>query len=286
MTKMSVTGVKAVAVKALQSGGETTGAVSTAWDLAGKCQNPIGRTLEGRPFRASTINKVFVSDDGWGVLNGPQRVTYGPQTPYHVDLTVKCRRCPQCLKERAYEWRCRMAEEIRLSSRTWHCTFTLSPHGHEIMANRARVICHHRRREDFEQMSESEQFIARNRMIQAEFTLMLKRMRRGIAGVSGRRNKGLVRNRTMHRMKFRYVLVLEKHKSGLPHYHMLIHEFRDNIRYAQLKGLWCFGFSSFKLVDEGEKAAFYVAKYLGKSNLARVRASIDYGKPPRLIALA
>lgn len=77
----------------------------------------------------------------------------------------------------------------------------------------------------------------------------------------------------------RYLVVMEAHKSNLPHYHILLHEvFTDYpMRKALLRPAWRFGFSHWKLADE--KAAPYVAKYLAKSAQARIRASIDYGNP-------
>ena len=64
---------------------------------------------------------------------------------------------------------------------------------------------------------------------------------------------------------------------------MLIHEKDPTkpLRHAQLKDCWRVGFTNFKLVKETperplERAAFYVTKYLSKSSLARVRASMGY----------
>jgi len=260
MSNLSVRGVQAVAAKALARGGQVKTPISTEWDVSGRCERPVHREIGARPFRGHKVVSTFSSDDGWGVLTGPSNCDYGPQNSYFVDLVVKCRNCPQCLRERAWGWRVRMKQELHASYRTWLCTFTLSPEAHERMANQARMICSRRRREDFELMTLPEQFIARHNQIQKEFTLMFKRMRK--AG-----------------LKFRYILVCEMHKSGLPHYHMLLHEFSDNIKYAKLKEFWRLGFSNFKLVDDHEKAAMYAAKYLTKSKLARVRASLRYGSP-------
>lgn len=94
-----------------------------------------------------------------------------------------------------------------------------------------------------------------------EITLFLKRVRKQV-GVG----------------QLRYLLVREKHKSGLPHYHALIHESGETpIRYKVLEDNWTLGFSKFKLLDD-ERTATYVTKYLGKSNDGRVRASLRYGR--------
>ena len=77
----------------------------------------------------------------------------------------------------------------------------------------------------------------------------------------------------------RFVLVAERHKSGAPHFHALIHEAVGSppVRYADLyRDLWSLGFSKYKLAEKGH--ASYVTKYLTKSSEARVRASLRYGQ--------
>ena len=44
-----------------------------------------------------------------------------------------------------------------------------------------------------------------------------------------------------------------------------------------LEDAWKLGFTSFKLVEPASSTASYVTKYLTKSALARVRASVHYG---------
>lgn len=94
----------------------------------------------------------------------------------------------------------------------------------------------------------------------AELTLYLKRLRKNT------------------KAKFRYLLVAEKHKSGLPHFHALIHEEEEGgLLHAQLTSTWKLGFTKFKVVN-AVQTAWYVAKYLAKSSEARVRASRCYGQ--------
>lgn len=110
-------------------------------------------------------------------------------------------------------------------------------------------------------LSAQEQFVELCAELGREVTLMLKRLRKQ-TGVT-----------------FKYLLVFEKHKSGLPHCHMLMHEQSSDspLRHAALTAQWKLGYSKFKLC-ESVKSAWYVSKYLAKSVEARVRASLRYGK--------
>ena len=84
--------------------------------------------------------------------------------------------------------------------------------------------------------------------------------------------------------KFKYLLVFERHKSGEPHMHFLLHEEAAPILKRQLVEQWPWGWSSIKLVGTAKRqappdqAAFYVAKYLSKDRQARQIASKGYGK--------
>lgn len=76
---------------------------------------------------------------------------------------------------------------------------------------------------------------------------------------------------------FKYFVVFEPHKSGLPHAHFLLHELKgDKILKRELRERWPCGFFSAKLVDDSDKAAWYVVKYLSKHNQTRIRSSKDY----------
>lgn len=140
--------------------------------------------------------------------------------------------------------------ETILADRTWFSTWTLRPEDHyaALVAGVARV-------------GGDDEFYARHVQIsEGLLTPYLKRVRKESGAV------------------IRYILVAERHKSGLPHYHGLIHEVGLPVRKRTLVDQWRSGFSSHKLVkDENLRVAAYVAKYLSKSNEARVRASIGYG---------
>lgn len=178
-------------------------------------------------------------------------------------MTMRCRQCDNCLQYRAWLWTGRACAEIAASSRSWFGTMTLAPSEHLRSLQLARV---HEGQSggdlDFE--SADYQFGARHREISRWITTYVKRVRKA-AGAG-----------------LRLMVVCEAHKSGLPHYHALLHETADSKASERLlRRQWVHGFSMFKLVEKdlAGKAAWYVAKYLNKSTRARVRASVDYGQP-------
>ena len=156
-------------------------------------------------------------------------------------MYVRCRKCPHCRTRRAREWRYRAKFEILNSSRTWHCTFTVRPHERVLLRLKAGSW-------DYDALSAE---------VSKEFTKYLKRLRK---------NSGV---------RFRYLLVFEKHKDGFPHLHCLIHEVGQNLTKRRIQGTWKLGFSDCKLCDG--QAANYVTKYIFKENWRRVRSSLTYG---------
>lgn len=159
-------------------------------------------------------------------------------------------------------WAARAMHEVRNANRTWFGTFTLSPDSHYAMQCRA-VIEAASRAIPTSELDAAEMLKRQSREVEKELTLYMKRLRKQYGSRS-----------------LRYLLVREKHKSGLPHWHCLIHEIGEEaIKYRTLKLGWTWGHTTFKLLED-ERAAFYVAKYLGKSNEGRVRASVRYGRYP------
>ncbi len=112
----------------------------------------------------------------------------------------------------------------------------------------------------WEATSEDEKFRLLATEAGKEITRYLKRLRKAGARV-------------------RYCLVAEAHKSGLPHFHMLLHEVSEDhpVRHRLLVDKWGAGFVNAKLVPSESRVAFYVTKYLTKSARARIRASAEYG---------
>lgn len=156
------------------------------------------------------------------------------------------------------EWAARALTEHRAAQRSWFATFTFRPEVHYQMLGRGVLRAESRaipadeivgEREDAAQFAECAR----------EITLYLKRVRK---------NTGA---------RIRYILVAERHKSGLPHFHALIHEVSGSVKYEDLRSQWHHGHGMWKLVRD-EAAAFYVTKYLGKAQDARVRASLRYGR--------
>lgn len=200
----------------------------------------------------------------WNPSEHPVLADAGPVTffkdergPYSVLLTAKCRKCDECRKDRQEHWALRAASEIRASPRTWFGTLTISPQWHERFAAAARLRSERRGNGVFEALPLDRQLHERHRVIGVELVKALKRLRK--------------------KHQFRFLMVLEAHVSGLPHYHMLLHEINSEVRKRELDQIWQFGFTKWRLVSEDGNEAWYVAKYLGKNSAARVRASLRYG---------
>lgn len=237
--------LRVIARKALDAGG-SIGPTLVRYPAAGDCSSPVYREMVSRHPEGDAL----LSETSGRLLAT-------------VEIDVRCRRCDNCLRHRARLWRARAIAETDHAARTWFGTLTLSPDAHY------RALCAadlrlRRQGVTFGSLTSSEQFLERHREISREITLWLKRVRKESDA------------------KIRYLLVCEAHKSGLPHYHILIHECDEAkpVRVRTLQGQWRQGFSSFKLVDR--HAAPYVTKYLSKALLARVRASGAYGKSPPL----
>lgn len=236
--------LKWIAADAMASGNAEQASLSTVrWNAAGRCHSPVYRELVGR-------SPVSVAS------NTPR--TDGRLT---VEIEAPCRKCPACLKARAGRWRRRAIAEITSAQRSWFGTLTLAPEWRFNALSRARLRAA-KQGEDFETYSETDRFRKVCDQIGLELTRWLKRVRK---------NSGA---------KLRYCAVYEKHSDGFPHLHLLIHQRTDApVTYRHLGDAWAWGFSNFKLVND-DRAASYVTKYLSKSMLARVRASIEYGLAP------
>lgn len=214
--------------------------------IAGRCSSP--RTVVLWSKQSERIGKIV--------------------KPMALELKVRCRDCGWCRNQRKYLWADRAVREYEQSARTWFATLTVSPEEHFKALTRARLsqpgvdgtAKAGWKPTDFESTTVQSQFCALVREHGTELTKFVKRVRK---------NSG---------SRIRYLMVAEKHESGLPHFHMLIHEVNalEPVRKAVLKDAWRIGFSKFTLVNDA-RAATYCCKYLAKSALTRVRASAKYG---------
>lgn len=211
------------------------------WSLSGGCVNPPTVKL-------------------WSKVSSFMSKT--PQ-PYSVEMEVRCRKCGWCLLQRRHMWAHRAVEEYTHSVRTWFGTLTLSPENHFRALTRARSQELRRSPVPWDDLAPQAQFCALVREHGHDLTNFVKRVRK---------NSGA---------PMRYLIVAEAHKTGLPHFHMLVHEadFMLPVRKAVLKAAWSQGFTKWTLVND-PRAASYVCKYLAKDALTRVRASVRYGQGP------
>lgn len=122
---------------------------------------------------------------------------------------------------------------------------------------------------DFNQLGE---YRLRCEEIGRMITRYLKRVRKPLAGENP--------------VGLRYLWVTEQHKSGLPHVHMLAHETVGLVSYDRLMGRWAHGHATAKLVKSEGAASKYVAKYMTKDSNVRVRASLHYGQPAKILNTA
>lgn len=181
-------------------------------------------------------------------------------------IDAKCRKCEHCLRKRRQHWWFRAKWEIEQAPRTWFATFTYSPDNHYRMLLMARQRCL-RKGVDYDALTDDQQLGHLVAIAGVDLTLFFKRVRKSSMA------------------PLRYLIVSETHKSGLPHFHALIHEtIMRATTYDVLKRNWLKGHSAFKLAEP--KAVSYVAKYISKESGSRVRASAQYGSATTAYAKA
>lgn len=189
----------------------------------------------------------------------------GERSPHvGLDMHVRCRKCRPCLQARRSFWIALALNEIEQAERTWFGTLTIRP-DLQFAAEarvRARGLMSDTDEEIFGRVATEQ-----GRLV----TDYLKRLRKVVVARGG---------------TLRYLLVTERHASGWPHFHLLVHESVVNtVRKRDLDSAWTAGFTQFRLV-KGRSAAFYAAKYIGKDASGRVRGSLAYGRRSRVAWLA
>lgn len=238
--------------------------------MHGDCSEPKHIELRGvemllRKQLATLTDDPFVD---WIIEDGKVRWLPGrapheaaPPMTTTVVASVRCRRCKECLRAKRRLWTARAYDEVRSASRTWFVTLTVGP-DRRLWANMvARSWCETARREAFDKLTPLERTRALAAAIDPEVTRWLKRVRKQSGAT------------------LRYLLVVEPHKDGFPHYHLLVHEAGQQCGERILRRQWKYGWCQAKLVA-GEVHPGYVCKYITKSPQTRVRASRRYGQAP------
>nr|QXN72828.1 MAG: replication initiator protein [Microvirus sp.] len=230
----------ALGIRALRAGATQDKLHKLAWDVSGDCTEPLIREVTG---------SSDLEDFGGAVGPGLGRSLF-------IDLKVRCRGCERCRHARRAMWFHRALAETMSAKRSWFGTLTLRPE------EQYRFKCLALGRNPcLEELDERQQLTLINVGIYREIQKYLKRLRKDSGA------------------KFRYLLVCEAHKSGLPHYHILLHEVTDTpVTKRTLDQQWKLGYTKWRLVEEQVKAAGYVCKYLFKSDTPRPYASLHYGE--------
>lgn len=242
--------------RALAGGARRVSVSRCEWTISGDCSKPYHTAIIGRPRD---------DNDGHG---RPSRwhTSDGHKITMQVDLWTRCRKCDNCARARFREWRYRAREEIRRAARTWFGTLTLAPvHHYRVMVEARRQAAI--RSIKWSDLSDEERFKRIADASLKEVTRYFKRVRK------------------QSKVPIRYICVTERHKSGLPHFHVLIHETELRpVPHRILSAQWTWGFEKWRLVhDEDQRAAMYVTKYITKEARLRIRASQAYGKPDGLV---
>jgi len=229
------------------------------WDISAGCADPVPREIRGMKARSireamgeeGRMSRTFNGDSQWSGL----------------ELLVRCRRCDSCRRYRQRLWRLRAQVEMADASRTWFGTLTLSPHSHTMSLLRAQQKAAKSGSVWEADLTDTERFRRRVAACSPLITKYFKRLRKGNA------------EREYEAGEFRYLLVSEAHKTGLPHFHLLLHEtnIERPVRKRSLEGQWeAIGFSSWRLATPAHCG--YVTKYLTKSDMSLLRASLAYGR--------
>lgn len=208
-----------------------------------------------------------------------------------IELHVRCRRCEPCLKAKSAYWKMRAMVETVQSVRTWFVTLTWREED-RLLAEYA--VSRQMRDDGIEAPSLRELFPARVKVMSPVVNRWLQRIRKGRKKPPkwwDPREKWV----PWAPARFRYLLVWEEHNGdetsdiwrGFPHAHLLIHEQRGHVlSKRRIGGEWPAGFEKTRLVESYDPQSIhrdcaYTCKYIAKSMLSRVRASISYGHQER-----
>lgn len=254
MQYRELAGVRALAAKALTFGAERKSLSHVEWDVGARCDAPVNIVVVGRGDMYNFRSAV---------------------NPGHFAVTLNglpCRKCPKCLRIRATLWRERAMRELACANRTWFVTLTMKPEVQHRVFMEAMREKNAKGWLDVDFSGEDQEFLLRTLGGFNLVTKFWKSVRKPL------------RKQQEEPILLRYLLIAEKHQSGLPHYHALVHDCGPSpITYRRMEQHWLEnGFFNAKLVgseavDNPRKAASYVTKYIAKDMLCRVRASQSYG---------
>lgn len=250
---IAIEGLAALANRAMEHGAtRVEGANAFEWDVGAYCLQPINRSLHARGYQKGEMRK-----SKWAHKPGS----------LSVHLTgLPCRKCTRCLYVRASMWRDRIFDEIHRYERTWFVTLTLNPAWQQKVFMDEMKIRNSSGWLDTDFDQQGSEWALRSSGASKLVTNWLKRVRKPQKGEEA--------------VGLRYVAVTERHKTGLPHLHLLMHEVSGNLTYRRICDRWTHGFADASLVRDPKKAGWYVAKYVTKDSLTRMRSSQHYGKLP------
>lgn len=207
-----------------------------------------------------------------------------------VEYEVRCRRCKPCLRARQFYWARTAMDWTKFTAdnerRTWFgtLTFTEAAQAEALQAAFWRwAETTGRSHADWWDEPLCDERFRLVREIQTGWVQRYwKRLRKGVKRCAACYPAKPRRSGEWDHppAAFKYFLVFERHKSGYPHIHWLLHEMESPILLKQLSCAWPHGFVKIKLVkgDDIAKAGFYVSKYLGKAIQSRQIASTGYAK--------
>lgn len=272
--------------RAIRGGAKRAAMTRWVWELAGDCEaSKVVELWARKPPELVARDKFKAELARWSVQDMAQKFAFAEQDaaewkerPRHprlrrsywqsglasqlvqLEMHVRCRACSKCRKVRSRMWYARALVETEQAQRTWFGTITLNSQEHFLAQARARRQAT-RASLVWEELPPHEQFARLHKQNGLLLQLWLKRVRK------------------QSKATLRFLLVCEAHKSGLPHYHCLVHEQVGSapVSYRTLSDQWPHGFTNFKLVSDPKQAG-YLCKYLSKDARARVRASKDYGQ--------
>lgn len=197
----------------------------------------------------------------------------------HVSYAVRCWKCLSCRRAKQRYWAAAgyamMKQCIEQGRRTWFGTLTFRPEIQRRLLQEALEA--YKEQSSTTEVEEwwddplcDERFRLVRKVVVRELQKYWKRLRK--AG-----------------HKFSYLVVIERHKSGLPHVHWLLHEKEAPITKKELERHWSLGFTKITIVGGRSKraakpqnAAHYVLKYLTKSEQSRMIASQKYQPESRV----